>query len=112
MSNTQCVQKGQVAAARDLKPRATATGGALLVFAPPIHSSGGADLGEKLCTVPSGDRWRLVVYRDSHSRIYFDSIRGDEELWTAGGLWRELQYALRAALRRLFIDEESAGAEP
>ena len=101
MPDKQRAPQGQLnAAARNLKRLATPRGGGPLVIAPAIRGSDGADLGEGVCTAPSGDRWRLVVYRDSHSRIYFDSIRGDEELWTAGGLWRELQYALRAALRR------------
>jgi hypothetical protein len=86
------------------------------VFAPATHNNGGAYLGEALCTVPSGDCWWVAVHRDRHSGIYFDSARGDEELWTAGGLWHGLQCGWRAALRdvhpQLFIDEEPAEAAP
>jgi len=117
MPDKQCAPQDQLsAAAHDLKPPATPKDGGLLVFAAIHGSGGGAYLGEALCTASSADRWRLVLCRDSHSGIYFDSIRGDEELGTAGGLWRELQSALHAALRevhpRLFIDEEPAGAAP
>ena len=116
MSDKQCAPQGQLsAAAHDLKRPATPKDGGLLVFAPAIHSSGGAYLGEALCTAPSADRWRVAAYCARHSGIYFGSPRGDEELSTAGGMRCELQYALRPALQdapQLFLDEKPAEAKP
>ena len=53
--------------------------------------------GEALCELPSGDVRRVAVFYDSV--IYFGPAgSNDAELFTGGGLERELQTGLRAAL--------------
>ena len=52
--------------------------------------------GEALFDLPSGADRRVAVYRDG--LIYFGPAGGDEDLFTGGGLEREVQAALRAAL--------------
>ena len=75
MSDKQCAPQGQLsAAAHDLKPPATPKDGGLLVFAPAIHSSGGAYLGEALCAVSNGDRWRVAreALRHVHRGLFVE----------------------------------------
>jgi hypothetical protein len=108
MSDTQCAQQGQLfVVAHDLKrPAGVRASDTQQRWR--LSRRGIVHGAERQC-------WRVAVYRDRHSGIYFDSARGDEKLWTAGGLWHEPQCALRAALRDvhpLFIYEEPAEAQP
>ena len=71
-------------------------------------------IGQASYDMPSGDIRQVAVYCH-HGQIYFAAAAGDEELFTAGGLEREVQCALRAALREvhpeLFVEvEEEAEA--
>jgi len=61
--------------------------------------------GEAIFDLPSGTVCRVAVYRDSV--VYFGPVgSNDAELFTGGGLERELQAGLRAALLEVHSELE------
>ena len=77
----------------------------LIRFCRPLHDR---YLGEATLRTPSGQIAFAAVYREH--RIYFGPTAADPDLFDGGWLAREMQDAMRAALRdccpELFVQQE------